>query len=263
MFRSLFFISLFLFLVGCQSAFSPREDKEIAEIKAQAIRNSALTEQQAKTIFALQGRVDALSDELNLMQGKFDEIQHDFKKYKQNSNETGDGKKEQDVYLKEELFKIHRRLEEQEVRTRVQTERKNEGQVLKKFKTESALHKSLENDLVTAKYDRLIVSASQVIEASDVTDAMRATALFYRGEAFYHEKKYDHAAIDFLDFIAKNNKDVRIQRAYLLLGDCFIYLNKKVSARYNYRNCVDKDSQSSEGKACEERLGSYFKKGSS
>jgi len=80
-------------------------------------------------------------------------------------------------------------------------------------------------------------------------------ATFYRGEAFFAEKHYKKAIVDYSKFTEKMNKSSYAPKALLRIAQSFEGLNSKDDAKTYYELLLDEYPKSPEAKDARKKLG--------
>lgn len=105
-------------------------------------------------------------------------------------------------------------------------------------------------------FTKIIDLSSMVFSGQNATTAMRALSLEFRGEAYFQKKDYKSSAIALGTFVDTFPKSERYQRALLLAGDSYVYLNNHETAASYYAECKNLFPSTPEGKAAHKRLAS-------
>lgn len=233
------------------------------------------TERNTKTALSSQSELQSLQRQLGENAGDIDALKLRLKKIEETTSATIDQYLAQIQQNEKTLTKLERQVANLELAMGNLTESSNGKSAIKKTptsntsspsnssspaaakqklplgaKTSAELLKIFTKDYEKGLFKELAEKTTTVIQHAQSTADMRALALEFRGEAKFNLKDYRGAALDLANYVEQNPQADRGARAFLLLGDSYVYLKKQDIARSYYRDCVQLFPNTSESQAC-------------
>ncbi|MDR3608213.1 MAG: tetratricopeptide repeat protein [Oligoflexia bacterium] len=253
------FLSVLLAASGClKTRAQLREDNtnpdDSTNRSAQA--NGATAPQPGRIVDAQpQGAyaMDELRSELTQLQGRVEDVERarkdaDEKAQKEQSGPAAQAQKDQSQKFEARLAALE--LAQEKILTQLQKMQESQTAAAT-MSPEDALGAG-KVAMESANYDAAIESFSTALKTAKGKTAEDAT--FLRAEAYFQQKQYKKAIIDFSKFPEKYTQSKYMSRALYRIGQSFDALGMKDDAKGFYQELVDKHPKSKEAKMVRAKL---------
>jgi tol-pal system protein YbgF len=211
---------------------------------------------------ALHVKIDSMREELQVLNGRLEEVQHQLNPEGGGVEKNFDQLQEMVAYQNERLLRVEKYLNLESVERKPSGPPRNDDEAQEKKPVQDESGKDLSDTdlyLVAKKaFDQgEYEAARQGFEdlLKKYPSSPRANnAQFWLGETYYQEKWYEKAILEYQKVIDKYPKDNKVPAALLKQGFSFLSLGDKTNARLVFRELLNKYPGSNEAAVANKKL---------
>ena len=203
--------------------------------------------------------VEALQQDLQLVNGRIEEIEYLINRKLATYETTGRGNKERLDAMAVTSAKLEQRIAQMEQYLSIEgksREKAPSGKIPSEAKTDKQLYTSARQAYDKGEMDKarqLFQSLIQTYPKSETVD----NAQFWIGESYYREKWYERAILEYQTVIEKYPKGNKVPAAMLKQGLALLNIGEKSSARLILQELVKKHPKSSEAGIAKKKLAEF------
>jgi tol-pal system protein YbgF len=212
---------------------------------------------------ALHVKIDSMREELQLLNGQLEEVQHQLSQGAGGVEKNVDQLQEMIAYQNERLLRVEKYLNLESVERKPSgPSRNDEAWTSEKKPVQDEPGKDLSDT-------DLYLVAKKAFDQGDYESARQGfenllrkypsspranNAQFWLGETYYQEKWYEKAILEYQKVIDKYPKDNKVPAALLKQGFAFLSLGDKTNARLVFRELLNKYPGSNEAAVANKKL---------
>lgn len=245
------------------SQMESRYDRQNAEIRKYGKNSNAKEKKLRNQSAGLRVQLDALREEIQILNGKLEEIQFMVNKEKKSLEDSDKVRKAQVERLKESTAAIDSRIARIEkyldigatgaiaggiVGAKTKAKRTGEGKLSEQELYQLAKHSFDKGDFDAARegFQELIKQYPKSKNADN--------AQFWIGEIYYREKWYEKAIVEYQKVVENYPKGNKVKSSLLKQGYAFNNIGDKSNARLILKELIRKYPQSNEAKIAKQKL---------
>lgn len=232
-------------------------ENAVNKLNERIITQNKQMERATKVTISSQNDLQGLQNQIQENAGDLDTLKVRLKKIEEISAEISNRYNAKITASEQYIAKLQRdvaRLELLVPTETVQQPTTSPKKNVPNIKTAKDVEKILKKQYEKGNFRELIQQATNIMQYTNSNVDMIKIALELRGEAKFQIGDYRGAALDLSNYIEKYPNSERQARAFLLLGDSYVYLKNEAAAMSYYNDCMKTYINTPEGIACAGRI---------